>query len=157
MKDRPGHDRRYAIDARKIERELGWRPAETFETGIARPCAGISTTRTGWRTCRRRLPGMGREELRYAPMRLLLIGKNSQLGFPSCGGRWPRSGEVFGVDFPECDLAQPASIQAIVAQVNPHVIVNAAAYGGGQNRIGAGAGARRHQRRGTRPAGRGGA
>ena len=32
--DRPGHDRRYAIDARKIERELGWRPAESFETGI---------------------------------------------------------------------------------------------------------------------------
>src|SRR3982751_6913323 len=32
--DRPGHDRRYAIDARKIERELGWRPTETFETGI---------------------------------------------------------------------------------------------------------------------------
>jgi dTDP-glucose 4,6-dehydratase len=34
VKDRPGHDRRYAIDARKIERELGWRPAETFDTGI---------------------------------------------------------------------------------------------------------------------------
>jgi len=34
VKDRPGHDRRYAIDARKIERELGWRPAETFATGI---------------------------------------------------------------------------------------------------------------------------
>ncbi|MGN7875764.1 dTDP-glucose 4,6-dehydratase [Roseateles sp. 22389] len=34
VKDRPGHDRRYAIDARKIERDLGWRPAETFETGI---------------------------------------------------------------------------------------------------------------------------
>src|SRR5574343_402655 len=32
--DRPGHDRRYAIDASKIERDLGWRPAETFETGI---------------------------------------------------------------------------------------------------------------------------
>ncbi|MDO4906093.1 MAG: dTDP-glucose 4,6-dehydratase [Lautropia sp.] len=32
--DRPGHDRRYAIDAAKIEAELGWRPAETFETGI---------------------------------------------------------------------------------------------------------------------------
>jgi dTDP-glucose 4,6-dehydratase len=32
--DRPGHDRRYAIDASKIERELGWRPLETFETGI---------------------------------------------------------------------------------------------------------------------------
>ncbi|MGB6100871.1 MAG: dTDP-glucose 4,6-dehydratase [Comamonas sp.] len=34
VKDRPGHDRRYAIDAGKIERELGWRPAETFDTGI---------------------------------------------------------------------------------------------------------------------------
>jgi dTDP-glucose 4,6-dehydratase len=34
VKDRPGHDRRYAIDAGKIERELGWRPAETFESGI---------------------------------------------------------------------------------------------------------------------------
>ena len=34
VKDRPGHDRRYAIDATKIHRELGWKPAETFETGI---------------------------------------------------------------------------------------------------------------------------
>jgi len=34
VSDRPGHDRRYAIDARKIEQELGWKPAETFETGI---------------------------------------------------------------------------------------------------------------------------
>ena len=34
VKDRPGHDRRYAIDARKIEQELGWRPTETFDTGI---------------------------------------------------------------------------------------------------------------------------
>jgi dTDP-glucose 4,6-dehydratase len=36
VKDRPGHDRRYAIDASKIHHELGWKPAETFETGIAR-------------------------------------------------------------------------------------------------------------------------
>jgi dTDP-glucose 4,6-dehydratase len=34
VKDRPGHDRRYAIDASKLERELGWKPAETFDTGI---------------------------------------------------------------------------------------------------------------------------
>ena len=34
VKDRPGHDRRYAIDATKIHRELGWKPAETFDTGI---------------------------------------------------------------------------------------------------------------------------
>lgn len=37
--DRPGHDRRYAIDARKIERELGWKPAETFDTGIRKTVA----------------------------------------------------------------------------------------------------------------------
>ncbi|MFN5349322.1 MAG: dTDP-glucose 4,6-dehydratase [Polaromonas sp.] len=37
--DRPGHDRRYAIDASKIERELGWRPLETFETGIRKTVA----------------------------------------------------------------------------------------------------------------------
>jgi dTDP-glucose 4,6-dehydratase len=34
VKDRPGHDRRYALDASKVERELGWRPAEIFDTGI---------------------------------------------------------------------------------------------------------------------------
>lgn len=39
VKDRPGHDRRYAIDARKIARELGWRPAETFATGIRQTVA----------------------------------------------------------------------------------------------------------------------
>jgi dTDP-glucose 4,6-dehydratase len=39
VKDRPGHDRRYAIDARKLEKELGWKPAETFETGIRKTVA----------------------------------------------------------------------------------------------------------------------
>ena len=34
VKDRPGHDRRYAIDASKLERELNWKPQETFETGL---------------------------------------------------------------------------------------------------------------------------
>jgi dTDP-glucose 4,6-dehydratase len=36
VKDRPGHDRRYAIDAAKIRRELGWQPAETFASGLKR-------------------------------------------------------------------------------------------------------------------------
>ncbi|MEW5966979.1 MAG: dTDP-glucose 4,6-dehydratase [Pseudomonadota bacterium] len=39
VKDRPGHDRRYAIDATRIERELGWTPSETFETGIRKTVA----------------------------------------------------------------------------------------------------------------------
>ena len=36
MQDRPGHDRRYAIDASKIRRDLGWLPGETFESGLRR-------------------------------------------------------------------------------------------------------------------------
>ena len=36
VKDRPGHDRRYAIDASKIKRELGWRQTESFESGLAK-------------------------------------------------------------------------------------------------------------------------
>lgn len=47
VKDRPGYDQRYAIDARKIERELGWKPAETFETRIKKLSSGISTTNPG--------------------------------------------------------------------------------------------------------------
>ena len=39
VRDRPGHDRRYAIDPRKIESELGWTPAETFETGFRKTVA----------------------------------------------------------------------------------------------------------------------
>ncbi len=47
VKDRPGHDKRYAIDASKIERELGWRPAESFETGLAKTVAWY-LTHTDW-------------------------------------------------------------------------------------------------------------
>jgi dTDP-glucose 4,6-dehydratase len=35
VKDRPGHDKRYAIDASKIQKELGWKPSVTFEQGLA--------------------------------------------------------------------------------------------------------------------------
>jgi dTDP-glucose 4,6-dehydratase len=47
VKDRPGHDRRYAMDARKIERELQWRPKDTFETGI-RKTVNWYLQRTDW-------------------------------------------------------------------------------------------------------------
>lgn len=50
--DRPGHDLRYAIDARKIERELGWRPAETFETGLRKTVAWYLNNRTWWERVR---------------------------------------------------------------------------------------------------------
>jgi dTDP-glucose 4,6-dehydratase len=48
--DRPGHDRRYAIDASKIEHELGWRAAETFETGLAKTVRWYLDNREWWQT-----------------------------------------------------------------------------------------------------------
>lgn len=47
--DRPGHDRRYAIDARKIQRELGWGPQETFETGLRKTVQWYLDNETWWR------------------------------------------------------------------------------------------------------------
>ncbi|SAL71999.1 dTDP-glucose 4,6-dehydratase [Caballeronia peredens] len=48
VKDRPGHDQRYAIDARKLERELGWKPAETFETGLRKTVVWYLANREWW-------------------------------------------------------------------------------------------------------------
>ncbi|MBA3511521.1 dTDP-glucose 4,6-dehydratase [Sphingomonas sp.] len=59
--DRPGHDRRYAIDPSKIERELGWRAAESFETGLARTIDWYLAREDWWRPLR---------EQRYAGQRL---------------------------------------------------------------------------------------
>jgi dTDP-glucose 4,6-dehydratase len=54
VEDRPGHDRRYAIDASKISRDLGWKPAEQFESGLRKTVrwylensAWIENVRTG--------------------------------------------------------------------------------------------------------------
>ena len=48
VEDRPGHDYRYAIDASKIERELGWRPAETFHSGLSKTVAWYLENREWW-------------------------------------------------------------------------------------------------------------
>jgi len=61
VEDRPGHDRRYAIDPSKIERELGWRAQETFETGLARTIDWYLDNEWWWRPIR---------EQKYAGTRL---------------------------------------------------------------------------------------
>jgi dTDP-glucose 4,6-dehydratase len=50
--DRPGHDLRYAIDASKIERELGWRPTERFETGLRKTVRWYLDNPDWWRAIR---------------------------------------------------------------------------------------------------------
>ena len=48
--DRPGHDRRYAINSSKIERELGWRPTETFKTGLTKTVRWYLNSRAWWQS-----------------------------------------------------------------------------------------------------------
>jgi dTDP-glucose 4,6-dehydratase len=55
VKDRPGHDLRYAIDASKISRELGWSPQETFETGLERTISWYMSNESWWRAIRDRV------------------------------------------------------------------------------------------------------
>jgi len=50
VKDRPGHDRRYAIDASKLERELGWRPEETFKSGLEKTVQWYIDQEPWWRS-----------------------------------------------------------------------------------------------------------
>ena len=52
VQDRPGHDLRYAIDCSKIERELGWRPRETFETGLRKTVRWYLDNRAWWEAIR---------------------------------------------------------------------------------------------------------
>jgi dTDP-glucose 4,6-dehydratase len=58
--DRPGHDRRYAIDPSKIERDLGWEPRETFETGLERTIGWYLENEWWWRPIRAQVGPVGR-------------------------------------------------------------------------------------------------
>ncbi len=57
VQDRPGHDKRYAIDASKIERELGWKPRETFETGLRNTVTWYLENRWWWEAIQARYAG----------------------------------------------------------------------------------------------------
>jgi dTDP-glucose 4,6-dehydratase len=48
VEDRPGHDKRYAIDARKVQRELGWTPQESFETGLRKTVQWYLANESWW-------------------------------------------------------------------------------------------------------------
>ncbi|MEO1265893.1 MAG: GDP-mannose 4,6-dehydratase, partial [Pseudomonadota bacterium] len=58
--DRPGHDRRYAIDATKLETELGWRAAENFDTGLVKTVGWYLTNAGWWQPLRQGVYGGGR-------------------------------------------------------------------------------------------------
>jgi dTDP-glucose 4,6-dehydratase len=130
----PGHDRRYAIDASKIERELGWRPAETFESGL-RKTVRWYLDNAAW--VERVQNGAYREwvstQLRLVDaVKILLLGKNGQVGW-----ELQRSlavlGDVVAVDVDSAppwrlDFMDQDALRALVAAAAPDLIVNAAAH-----------------------------
>ncbi len=135
--DRPGHDRRYAIDAGKIERELGWKPAETFDTGIRKTVQWYLDNPEWVRQVQsRRLPRVGRNQLRRtramtAPLTILLFGKGGQVGWELQRSLAPL-GRVVALDRDSTEycgnFTDPAGLAATVEAVRPDVIVNAAAH-----------------------------
>ncbi|KAG4081123.1 hypothetical protein HA402_010294 [Bradysia odoriphaga] len=110
VKDRPGHDRRYAIDASLLEKELGWKPQETFETGIRKTVQWYLEH-----------PDTG------ASMNVLLIGKNGQVGFELQRALAPL-GPLVAIGRQQCDLGDEQAVRALVRAHRPDVVVNAAAY-----------------------------
>ena len=64
--DRPGHDQRYAIDASKLAAELGWRPRESFATGLERTVAWYLANRPWWERLRQTVYAGGRLGLKAA-------------------------------------------------------------------------------------------
>jgi dTDP-glucose 4,6-dehydratase len=90
--DRPGHDHRYAIDASKLERELGWRAAENFDTGLAKTVRWYLDNRAWWEPLRNGVYAGERLGLLSASARQqpTLVGR--ALPDPRGGGSKPRDG-----------------------------------------------------------------
>lgn len=134
--DRPGHDKRYAIDAGKIEKELGWRAKETFETGLRKTVEWYLANEDWWRPLREKVYGGERLGLLPATRKrrggsgahpILVIGKTGQVA---------RALDMKGFgDVPHvalgreaADLSSPEMLAQAFATHRPRLVVNAAAY-----------------------------
>lgn len=138
--DRPGHDRRYAIDATKLETELGWRAQEDFESGLTKTVEWYLAHEAWWQPLRsdiyggERLGLMAKGKAPASARRphpdtrpVLVIGRNGQVA---------RALDVRGFgDLPHvtmgrdvADLTDKTALAAVFAEYQPQLVVNAAAY-----------------------------
>ena len=157
----PGHDRRYAIDARKIERELGWTPQETFETGIAQDRALVPRQRAGWWAARSATGVYAGERLGLMPARSGLIACWSSAaparsahellrGLRAAAARVAALRAARRLDIADAGRGRRAPSRGSA----PDVVVNAAAYTAVDKAESEPTLAFAHQRHRARPAGR---
>ena len=120
--DRPGHDRRYAIDAKKISKQLGWVPRETFESGLKKT--------VDWYLCNQiwvDLYAKRNNNSGQLNLNILLLGAGGQLGF-DLEHELTEIGSVFKPPHRELDITHEESLKVFVQRLAPDVIVKAAAY-----------------------------
>lgn len=138
--DRPGHDRRYAIDATRIENELGWRALETFDSGLGKTIDWYLANEAWWRPLRagvyggERLGLLRRSDERGSSRRLntddrpiLIIGHNGQVAHAlNTGGFEGIAHVTLGRDL--ADITDKEALARAFVTYNPRLVVNAAAY-----------------------------
>ena len=129
--DRPGHDRRYAIDAGKLKAELGWQPSTTFEEGIRRtidwyldnPGWTASVVNGSYREYCARQYGSNPEATRF---KVALVGGKGMLARMILQNR-PAGWEIHSFDLPEFDITDPDRVLATFRELRPDIILNCAA------------------------------
>lgn len=138
--DRPGHDQRYAIDASKLEDELGWRAQENFETGLYKTIKWYLANESWWQPLRSGIYGGERlgllvnEKVSIDPKGakadnrpILVVGRHGQVAQALALRGFDGIPHVaLGRD--EIDLTDPGAVERAFAAHNPRLIVNAAAY-----------------------------
>lgn len=132
--DRPGHDHRYAIDARKIESEIGWQAQENFETGLARTTDWYIANESWWQPLRAHVyggerlglhSGRGRDRTTRRPV--LIVGRSGQVAQALAAHGFGQVPHVaLGRDV--ADLTNPEALKRAFAEHCPQLVVNAAAY-----------------------------
>ncbi len=133
--DRPGHDLRYAIDASKAHRDLGWTPRKTFEEGIERTIHWYLDNRAWWELSRVKVYKGERLGLLKRGTRassavgpILVTGKGGQLVCCLRDVATQQNTSLLSIGRPDFDLEDSASIDDVVARIAPSAIINAAAY-----------------------------
>ena len=121
--DRPGHDRRYAIDATKIKRELGWTPQESFETGLRKTVRWFIDNPRWWERIRsggyrgeRLGRGAGAERL-SGP--LLVFGAGGQVGRELMALARARAATPIGLVRSDADITVAQAVAAAIARARP--------------------------------------